>query len=160
MIDKHGFSDAEWELLVGVPLAVFLVVAHADGSLSPAERRAFASIAEGVAATAEGPQDALLRQVMQEISQDIDQIVEHLDLQMAGGLPWVLSAGRALLDAKADAGQAQAFKEAMIHLAQTIAEAWPRFGRRTTLEERRSIDYVRNVLHCPLPGEQVAPLNR
>ena len=22
MVDKHGFSDAEWELLLGVPLAV------------------------------------------------------------------------------------------------------------------------------------------
>ncbi len=152
MIDKHGFSDPEWELLVGVPLAVFLVVAYADGSLSTAERRAFASIAKDVAATAERPQDALVRDVMGQISQDFDQIMEHLDLKMAAGLPWVLSAGRTLLDAMSDASQAQAFKETMIQMAQTIAEAWPRFGRRTTVEEQRSIDYVRDLLGSPPPG--------
>jgi tellurite resistance protein len=87
MVDTHGFTDPERELLVGVPLAVFPVVAYADGSLSPAERRAFASIAEEVAATAERPQDALVRDVMGQISQDFDQIMDHLDLQMAAGLP-------------------------------------------------------------------------
>lgn len=159
MADKHGFSDPEWELLVGVPLAVFLVVAHADGSLSPAERRTFASIAKEVAATAERPQDALVRDVMGQISQDFDQIMAHLDLQMAAGLPWVVSAGRALLDSMSDVSQAQAFKEAMIHLAQMIAEAWPRFGRRTTLEEQRSIDYIRNLLGFAFPSAASAPVN-
>lgn len=152
MVNTHGFSDPEWELLVGVPLAVFLVVAYADGSLSTAERRAFASIAEDVAATAERPQEALVRDVMGQISQDFDQIMDHLDLQMAAGLPWVLSAGRTLLDAMSDASQAQAFKVTMIRMAETIAEAWPRFGRRTTSEEQRSIDYVRDLLGSPLPG--------
>jgi hypothetical protein len=159
MVDQHGFSDPEWELLVGVPLAVFLVVAYADGSLSPAERRAFASIAEEVAATAERPQDALVRDVMGQICQDFDRIMDHLDLQMAAGLPWVLSAGRSLLDAMSDASQATAFKEAMIHMAQTIADAWPRFGRRTTDEEQHSIDYVRNLMGLPAPGESSASVN-
>lgn len=159
MVDKHGFSDPEWELLMGVPLAVFLVVAYADGSLSPAERRSFASIAEDVAATAERPQDALVRDVMGQISQDFDHIMDHLDLQMAAGLPWVLSTGRTLLDAMPEASQAQAFKEAMLHMAQTIAEAWPRLGRRTTLEEQRSIGYIRTLLDSPLPSQPSARVN-
>jgi uncharacterized membrane protein YccC len=153
MADQHGFSDPDWELLVGVPLAVFLVVAYADGSLSTAERRTFASIASEVAARAERPEDALVRAVMGQICEDFDQITDHLDLQMAAGLPWVLAAGRSLLDEMPDASQAQAFKEAMIHMAQMVAEAWPRFGRRTTPEEQHSIDYVRERLGVALPGE-------
>jgi hypothetical protein len=159
MVDKHGFSDPDWDLLVGVPLAVFLVVAYADGSLAPAERRTFASIAEDVAATAERPQDALVRDVMGQLCQDFDQIMDHLDLQMAAGLPWVLSSGRRLLDAMPDASQAHAFKEAMIHMAETVAGAWPRFGRKTTLEEQHSIDYVRSLLGFPQPSDASAPVN-
>ena len=55
MVDQHGFSDAEWELLLAVPFAVFFVVAYADGGLSPAERRAFASLAQDVSARADRP---------------------------------------------------------------------------------------------------------
>jgi hypothetical protein len=159
MVDKHGFSEPEWELLVGVPLAVFLVVAYADGSLAPAERRTFASIAQDVAARADRPQDALVRDVMGQISRDFDQIMDRLDLQMAAGLPWVLSTGRTLLDGMSEASQAQAFKEAMVHMAQMIAEAWPRFGRRTTIEEQRSIDYIRTLLDSPRPSGASARAN-
>jgi hypothetical protein len=159
MVEQHGFSDPDWELLVGVPLAVFLVVAYADGSLSAAERRTFASIAGDVVATAQRPQDALVRDVMGQICRDFDQIMDHVDLQMAAGLPWVLAAGRDLLDAMPDPSQAQAFKEAMVHMAETVAEAWPLFGRRTTDEERHSIDYVRELIGLSSPGEASAPVS-
>lgn len=149
MVEQHGFSDAEWELLLGVPFAVFFVVAYADGTLSPAERRAFASIAADVSAQADRPQDALVGDVMGQISREFDEIMGRLDLHMAEGVPWVLSAGRTLLDGMADGAQALAFKDTMISMAQTVAEAWPRFGRRTTAEEQRSIDFVRDLLGVP-----------
>lgn len=44
-------------------------------------------------------------------------------------------------------------------MAQMIAEAWPRFGRRTTLEEQRSIDYIRNLLGFAFPSAASAPVN-
>ena len=149
MVDQHGFSDAEWELLLTVPFAVFLVVAYADGGLSSAERRAFASIAEDVGAQADRPQDALLRDVMGQISREFDEIMGRLDMQLAEGVPWVLSAGRTLLDGMSDGAQALAFKETMVSMAQTVAAAWPRFGRRTTVDEQRSIDFVRDLLGLP-----------
>ncbi|HYO85341.1 MAG TPA: hypothetical protein VES01_02620 [Dermatophilaceae bacterium] len=149
MVDQHGFSDAEWELLLAVPFAVFFLVAYADGTLSSAERRAFASIAAEVSARADRPQDALVGEVMGQISRDFDQIMGRLDLQMGDGVPWVLSAGRNLLDAMSEGAAALAFKDTMISMAQTVAEAWPRFGRRTTTEEQRSIDFVRDLLGVP-----------
>jgi hypothetical protein len=149
MVDQHGFSDAEWELLLAVPFAVFFVVGYADGTLSSAERRAFASIAADVSAQADRPQDALVRDVMGQISREFDQIMGRLDVQMGEGVPWVLSAGRTLLDAMSDGDQASAFKDTMIRMAETVAEAWPRFGRRTTVEEQRSINFVRDLLGLP-----------
>jgi hypothetical protein len=149
MVDQHGFSNTEWELLLAVPFAVFFVVAYADGTLSPAERRAFASIAEDVSAQADRPQDALVRDVMTQISREFDEIMGRLDVQMGAGVPWVLSAGQTLLDGMSDGDQASAFKDTMIRMAETVAEAWPRFGRRTTVEEQRSINFVRDLLGLP-----------
>jgi hypothetical protein len=151
MDDRHGFSDAEWELLLAVPFAVFFLVAYADGTLSSAERRAFASIAQEVSAQADRPQDALVRDVMGQISREFDEIMGRLDMQMGDGVPWVLSAGRTLLDGMSDGDQALAFKDTMIRMAETVAEAWPRFGRRTTLEEQRSINFVRDLFGLPSP---------
>jgi hypothetical protein len=48
-----------------------------------------------------------------------------------------------------DGDQASAFKDTMIRMAETVAEAWPRFGRRTTAEEQRSINFVRDLLGLP-----------
>ncbi|MGB7979702.1 MAG: hypothetical protein WCF36_02790 [Candidatus Nanopelagicales bacterium] len=57
MVDKQGFDDTEWELLLSVPFAEFFLVAYADGTVSPAEGRAFASIAKEVGEQADRPQD-------------------------------------------------------------------------------------------------------
>jgi hypothetical protein len=84
-----------------------------------------------------------------QISREFDQIMGRLDVQMGEGVPWVLSAGRTLLDAMSDGDQASAFKDTMIRMAQTVAAAWPRFGRRTTAEEQRSINFVRDLLGLP-----------
>jgi hypothetical protein len=112
------------------PFAVFTLVAYADGTMSSAERRAFASIAADVSAQADRPQDELVREVMGQISRECDQIMGRLDVAMGEGVPWVLPAGRTLLDAVSDGDQALAFKETMISMAQTVASAWPRLGRR------------------------------
>ncbi|MGB7980338.1 MAG: hypothetical protein WCF36_06055 [Candidatus Nanopelagicales bacterium] len=150
MVNKHGFDDTEWDLLLAVPFAVFFLVAYADGTLSPAEGRTFASLADKIGEQADRPQDALVRDVMWQISRDFDRIMERLDVQMGAGLPFyeVLSAGRTLLDGMSDDTAAIAFKDTMVTMAETIAAAWPRFGlgNRTSVEERRSIDFVRKVL--------------
>ncbi len=149
MVDQHGFSDAEWDVVLAVPFAVFFVVAYADGKVARAESRAFAGIAQDVGARANLPQDALVRDVMGHIAQDFDQIKDGLDGRpLATGLPFhqVLSAGRTLLDDMSDQAQAQAFKDRMLSMAEAIAEAWPKFGRRTSVEEQRSLEFVRDAL--------------
>ena len=45
---RRSLSEADWDVLVAVPFAVFLLVAYADGRLAAAERRAFAAIVDGI----------------------------------------------------------------------------------------------------------------
>ena len=151
MTDTRGLSADDWDVLLAVPFAVFFLVAYADGRLAPAERRAFASIVQDIGTRADRPQDGLVRQVMGQISGDPGQIMNRLDGQMGASLPFyeVLSAGRTLLDGMAQADESLAFREAMIDLAAKVAQAWPILGRRTSVEEQRSIDFVRDRLGLP-----------
>ncbi len=148
MDDDHTLSESDWDVLIAVPFAVFLLVAYADGRLAPAERRAFASIVEGIGTRARSTDDALVREVMGRISRDPGQIMERLDGPVGAGLPFyeVFAAARSLLDDMPQRAHALAYKEAMIHLAQEIARAWPILGRRTSVEETRSIDFIRDQL--------------
>jgi len=151
MTDTRGVSKDDWDVLVAVPFAVFFLVAYADGRLAPAERRAFASIVGDIGARAVRPEDGLVREVMGQISGDPGQIMNRLDGQMGAGLPFyeVLSAGRSVLDGLAEADESLAFRHAMIDLAERVAHAWPILGRRTSVEEQRSIDFVRDRLGLP-----------
>jgi hypothetical protein len=151
MTDTRGLSAEDWDVLLAVPFAVFYLVAYADGRLAPAERRAFASIVQDIGTRADRPQDGLVREVMGQISGDPGQIMNRLDGQMGASLPFyeVLSAGRTLLDGMAQADESLAFREAMIDLAEEVARAWPILGRRTSVEEQRSIDFVRDRLGLP-----------
>ena len=148
MADDGTLSDSDWDVLVAVPFAVFLLVAYADGRLAPAERRAFARIVDGIGTRARSTDDALVREVMGRISRDPGQITEHLDAQVVAGLPVyeVFAAAGSVLEDLPQRETAQAFTEAMIHLAQEVARAWPILGRRTSIEEARSIDFIRNQL--------------
>jgi hypothetical protein len=151
MADDGTLSDSDWDVLVAVPFAVFLVVAYADGRLAPAERRAFAGIVDGIGTRARSTDDALVREVMGRISRDPGQIKDRLDVQVVAGLPVyeVFAAARSVLDDMPQHEIAQAFKEAMIHLAEVVARAWPILGRRTSVEEARSIGFVRDQLGLP-----------
>jgi hypothetical protein len=148
MADNDTLSDSDWDILVAVPFVVFLLVAYADGRLAPAERRAFASIVHEIGTGAMGMDHPLVQEVMGRISRDPGQTVERLDGQAGAGLPFyeVLAAARTLLDDMPQRADALAFKEAMIHLAREIARAWPILGRRTSIEEARSIDFIRDQL--------------
>jgi hypothetical protein len=148
MADDVTLSDSDWEVLVSVPFAVFLLVAYADGRLAPAERRAFAGIVEEIGTRARSTDDALVGEVMGRISRDPGQIMERLDAQVVAGLPIyeVFAAAGSLLDDMPQREIALAFKEAMIHLAQEVARAWPILGRRTSVEEARSIHFIRDQL--------------
>ena len=148
MADERTLSESDWDVLIAVPFAVFLLVAYADGRLSPSERRAFASIVEGIGTRAGSTEDALVREVMGRISRDPAQIMERLDGRVAAGLPFyeVFAAAGSLLDDMPQRAVARAFQEAMIHLAQEVARAWPILGRRTSVEEARSIDFIRDQL--------------
>jgi hypothetical protein len=154
MIDTRGLSKDDWDVLVAVPFAVFFLVAYADGRLAPAERRAFASIVDEIGTHADRPQDGLVREVMGRISGDPGQIMNRLDGQMGASLPFyeVLSAARSVLDGMAEVDESQAFRQAMIDLAEEVAQAWPILGRRTSVEEQRSIDFVRDRLGLPGVG--------
>jgi hypothetical protein len=154
MTDTHGLSKDDWDILVAVPFAVFFLVAYADGRLAPAERRAFASIVDEIGRHADRPQDGLVREVMGRISGDPGQIMNRLDGQMGASLPFyeVLSAARSVLDGMAEVDESQAFRQAMIDLAEEVAQAWPILGRRTSVEEQRSIDFVRDRLGLPGVG--------
>ena len=147
MADERTLSESDWDLLVAVPLAVFLLVAYADGTLAPAERRAFANIVDQIGTRASSTEDALVREAMGRISRDPGLIMERLDGQ-AAGLPYyeVFAAARSLLDDLPQRTHALAFKETIIHLAQEIARAWPILGPRTSTEETRSIDFIRDQL--------------
>jgi hypothetical protein len=70
---------------------------------------------------------------------------------MGAGLPFyeVLSAGRTLLDSLPEEAQALAFRDAMVLMAEEVADAWPILGRRTSAQEQRSIDFVRDALGRP-----------
>jgi hypothetical protein len=146
-------SDADWDVLVALPFAVLLLVGYAAGGLAPAERRAFAAIVDEMgtgARTADGP---LVREVMGRISRDPGQLMQRMDGHVGAGLPFyeVLAAARALLDEMPQQADALAFKEAMVHLAQGVARAWPVLGRRTSAEEARSIRFI---------GDQLGLLDR
>ncbi len=149
--DARGLSEADWDVLLAVPFAVFFLVAYADGRLAPAERRAFASIVDDIRAKADGPQEALVREVMGQISEDPGLIASRVDGRMGAGLPFyeVLSAGRTLLDSLPEEAQALAFRDAMVLMAEEVADAWPILGRRTSAQEQRSIDFVRDALGRP-----------
>jgi hypothetical protein len=151
MTDTRGLSKDEWDMLLAVPFAVFFLVAYADGRLAAAERRAFAAIVDDIGRHADRPEDGLVREVMGQISGDHGQIMNRLDGQMGASLPFyeVLSAGRAVLDGMPGADESVAFKQAMINLAEKVAQAWPIVGRRTSVEEQRSIDFVRDRLGLP-----------
>lgn len=146
-------SDSDWDVLVAVPFAVLLLVGYADGGLAPAERRAFASIVDEMGSGARRTDGPLVREAMGWISRDPGQIMERLDGQAGAGMPFyeVLAAARTLLDAMPRQAQALAFKEAMVHLAQGVARAWPVLGRRTSAEEARSIRFI---------GDQLGLLDR
>jgi hypothetical protein len=154
MTDTRGLSKDEWDVLLAVPFAVFFLVAYADGRLAAAERRAFAAIVDDIATHADRPQDGLVREVMGQISGDPGQIMDRLDGQMGASLPFyeVLSAARSVLDGMAEVDESQAFRQAMIDLAEEVAQAWPILGRRTSVEEQRSIDFVRDRLGLPGVG--------
>ena len=154
MTDTRDLTKDEWDMLVAVPFAVFFLVAYADGRLAAAERRAFAAIVDDIGTHADRPQDGLVREVMGQISGDPGQIMDRLDGQMGASLPFyeVLSAGRTVLDGIPGADESLAFKEAMIDLAEKVAQAWPMIGRRTSVEEQRSIDFVRDRLGLPGVG--------
>lgn len=148
MADDGTLSDSDWDVLVAVPFAVFLLVAYADGRLAPAERRAFAGIVDGIGTRAGSADDALVREVMGRICRDPGQIMERLDAQVVAGLPVyeVFAAARRVLEDMPQREIAQAFQEAMIHLAEEVARAWPILGRRTSVEEARSIGFIRDQL--------------
>jgi hypothetical protein len=157
MAEDLLLGEPDWDVLVAVPFAVFFLVAYADGRLAPAERRAFVSVVDDIGTQANRPQDALVREVMRRISADPGRILDRVDGPMGAGLPFyeVLSAGRSLLDGMPEAAGARAFTDAMIRLAERVAEAWPILGRRTSAEEQRSIDFVRDQLG--LPGDSGVP---
>jgi hypothetical protein len=148
MTHTRGLSKDDWDILLAVPFAVFFLVAYADGRLAAAERRAFASIVDDIATNADRPQDRLVREVMGQISGDPGQIMDRLDGRMGASLPFyeVLSAGRTLLEGMPEADESLAFRRAMIDLGEKVAQAWPILGRRTSMEEQRSIDFVRDRL--------------
>jgi Ser/Thr protein kinase RdoA (MazF antagonist) len=148
MPDEYTLSETDWDVLVAVPFAVFLLVAYADGRLAPAERRAFVGLVDRIGTRARSTDDALVREVMGRISRDPGQIMERLDGQVGAGLPYyeVFAAARSLLDDLPQRTHALAFTEAMVHLAEEVARAWPILGRRTSAEEERSIDFIRDQL--------------
>jgi hypothetical protein len=148
MADDGTLSESDWDVLVAVPFAVFLLVAYADGRLAPAERRAFAGIVDGVGTRARSTDDALVREVMGRISRDPGQIMERLDAQVVAGLPFyeVFAAAGIVLEDMPQRAVALAFKEAMLHLAEEVARAWPILGRRTSVAEARSIGFIRDQL--------------
>jgi len=166
MTDHNILSDSDWDVLVAVPFAVLLLVGYADGGLAPAERRAFAAIVDEMGTGARRADDPLVREVMGRISRDPGQIMERLDGQVGAGLPFyeVLAAARTLLDAMPRQAQALAFKEAMVHLAEGVARAWPILGRRRSVEEARSIRFISDQLGLgervvdgrPAPGRTTA----
>ena len=141
-------TDSDWDVLVAVPFAVLLLVGYADGGLAPAERRAFASIVDEMGSGARRTDGPLVREVMGRISGDPGRIMERLDGQAGAGLPFyeVLGAARTLLDDMPRQSDAVAYKEAMLHLAQGVARAWPILGRRTSAEEARSIRFISDQL--------------
>lgn len=146
--DEGTLSEQDWDVLVAVPFAVFLLVAYADGKLAPAERRAFASIVDRIGTRASRTEDAVVREVMGRISREPGLIMERLAGQVGAGLPFyeVFAAARSLLDDMPQRAVAQAFKETMVYLAEEVARAWPILGRRTSVEETRSIDFIRGQL--------------
>jgi hypothetical protein len=143
-----SLSDSDWDVLVAVPFAVLMLVGYADGGLAPAERRAFASIVDEMGSGARRTDGPLVREVMGRISRDPGQVMERLDDQACAGLPFyeVLGAARTLLDDMPRQADAQAYKEAMLHLAQAVARARPIMGRRTSAEEARSIRFIGDQL--------------
>lgn len=159
MTARHGFSDPEWEMLLYVPYAVFFSVAWADGKLSPPESNTFAILAKNVGSTANRPQDALVRDVMHEVSVNFGPIGQRMNNAVGEGLSFaeILQSGRNLLDTKADALQGAVFKNTMIQLAERVAEAWPLFGRKTSPEEHKSIQMIKAHLGVARLGDSFLP---
>ena len=158
MTNMHGYNDDEWEVLLYVPFVVFFAVAYADGKLSPAESNAFGMIAKNVATQAARPQDALVRDVMAAVSADIGGVGRRLDARVGAGMTFdaILATGVTLLE-RADSTSATVFKNTMIAMAESIAEAWPIFGRKTSAEEQESINQIRRVLGLAGPSDAFVP---
>lgn len=161
MAKMHGYSDDEWEVLLYVPLVVFFAVAYADGKVSPAESNIFGMITKNVAAQAARPQDALVRDVMAAVSADMGGILRRFDARVGSGMTYdaILATGVTLLK-RADSTSAAVFKNTMIAMAESIAEAWPIFGRKTSAEEQESINNIRRLLELAGPSDAFVPFGK
>lgn len=156
---KADFDSAEWEILLYVPVTVFFAVAYADGKIQYPESNTFAIVAKNVAAQAKRPQDALVREVMAEVSANFGQIGARMDSRVNAGLTYqeILAAGRNILDTRVENVEGLVFKNTMIQLAQQVAEAWPLFGRKVTAGAERDQPFA-GFAWLEWPRRRVHPL--
>ena len=88
MASKADFDSGEWEVLLFIPFTVFFAVAYADGNIQYPESNTFGIVAKNVATQANRPQDALVREVMAEVSAGFAQIGARMDARVNAGLTY------------------------------------------------------------------------
>jgi len=151
---EHGFTDAEWGLIVGLPQSV---LAAASAAESDGARRTMAENAAGLDAIAAGRESgvALVEAVAQEIVARIGDPEEGEELPSLPptAAPEVLERARdaaRLLAARVDEGEAGAYKHWLVGIAEQVGTAAPIAGvpgdEVLREHEREFRDELRDVL--------------
>jgi hypothetical protein len=110
-------SAAEWRFVRNAPLASFLIVAGADGTVLPREQRALVSALE----EGKGSPSPLFRTVCRELYRQRDRLMEILvsDTFERDQLPEAFS----LVSGKLGSEEAEQFRASLLKLGRQVAQS-------------------------------------
>ncbi len=153
-IGPHGIAEAHWEILAHAPLAVFMVVAGADGEVDKKEIAAFQKkLVEGVVGASDS---AIMQLALVRASSDLEQRLGNLSQQKPDDLARLIASSRQVVSAGAGADEAAAYATALYAIGEAVASASGGglfgFGSKIGKEERAVLDGIRTLLQLDGAG--------
>ncbi len=144
---RSRFNDAEWQTILFTPLWAFHAVAAVDRKVEDKETLALAKeLSEALLF-----RDELAREVLTALGMDLRTIMRAF-IADSRGIVDGLQAAAGILDAKLPSGAADGFKRAAMLIALNVAKAsGPRFGDKTSNEEKAAIVLIAAALRVPIP---------
>lgn len=144
-------SDDDIKLLAYAPIAVFCVVAAADGNIDKKEVKAFqVELLKGFIIESE-----LMQKIMAHVISDFESMITRF-LKQEVNAREIMEQILQLLDGKLEADEARKFKLSMLSIGKSVAEAsggfLGMFGSKISKEEKRALAGLAQFLG--LAGEE------